>query len=218
MIELRRVVWSWESALARLHQAQPDLAEPLLRSTRPVAAERSPDGGLELVLGSWWRPDFERLGDPEIRRQLEVSLSQVLDDPVRLSVVLWPGVGGEAPTKAPPNPPDTFRGLPPSARQAASSCESMLQRRFFAGAWRRGLRLECQRPVLIYRLDFVVPRTLLGVEILAWKAHATVAGWERVRDLGAEGWRIISFTGEEVYEDVERCIDELEDQLRGSGR
>jgi very-short-patch-repair endonuclease len=185
-----------------------------MRSTRALAAERLPDGGLDLVLGSWWQPDYERLIDPPTRTRATEALSQVLEDSVRLSIVLWPGVDGDAPATAPEQPPDPLAGLPIGARHEAAACDSTLQRRFFAAAWRRGLKLECQRPVLIYRLDFVVPRTLLGVEVLAWQSHEDVDGWDRVRDLGAEGWRIISFAGEEIYRDVEHCVDELQAEMR----
>ena len=186
---------------------------PLMRSTRALAAERLPDGGLDLVLGSWWQPDYERLIDPPTRTRSTEALSQVLEDSFRLSIVLWPGMDGHAPATAPERPPDPLAGLPMGARHEAAACESTLQRRFFAASWRRGLKLECQRPVLIYRLDFVVPRTLLGVEVLAWQSHQDVEGWDRVRDLGAEGWRIISFAGEEIYRDVEHCVDELQAEI-----
>ena len=210
LIEFRRVVWAWEGVLARLSDEWPDVAAPLLRSARAIAAERLPDGGLDLVIGSWWQPDYEQLSDPVTRTRVAEALSSALEDNVRLSIVLWPGVNGTPPSTAPENPPDPLAGLPMGARHEAAVCESSLQRRFFAAAWRRGLHLECQRPVLIYRLDFVVPRTLLAAEILAWQSHEHVEGWDRVRDLGAEGWRIISFAGEEVYRDVEHCVDELE--------
>jgi very-short-patch-repair endonuclease len=214
LIELRRVVWAWEGVLARLQTEWPDVAAPLLRSTRALAAERLPDGGLDLVLGCWWQPDYEQLIDPPMRTRVAGALSDMLEESVRLSIVLWPGVDGNPRESAPENPPDQMAGLPMAARHEAAACESTLQRRFFAAAWRRGIHLECQRPVLIYRLDFVVPRTLLGAEILAWQSHEHVEGWDRVRDLGAEGWRIISFAGEEVHRDVEHCVDELETEMQ----
>ena len=82
MIELRRVVWAWEGVLARLSNEWPDVAEPLLRSTRALAAERLPDGGLDLVLGSWWRPDYELLVDPATRTRVAGALSDVLEDKI----------------------------------------------------------------------------------------------------------------------------------------
>jgi very-short-patch-repair endonuclease len=214
LIELRRVVWAWDGVLDRLQREWPDIGVPLMRSTRALAAERLPDGGLDLVLGSWWQPDYELLVDPPTRARVTEALGNVLEESVRLSIVLWPGLDGTPPpTAAPEQPPDPLAGLPMGARHEAAACESTLQRRFFAAAWRRGLKLECQRPVLIYRLDFVVPRTLLGVEILAWRSREHVEGWDRVRDLGAEGWRIISFAGEEIHRAVEHCVDELQAEI-----
>jgi very-short-patch-repair endonuclease len=213
VIEFRRVVWSWEGALARLEHGAPDLAAPLLRSVRPLAADRLPDGGLDLVLGCWWQPDLDSLSDPPNRRRLTELLGDVLEDALRLDLVLWPGIDGSSPPDAPESPPDMLEGLPNSARQEAAACESALQRRLFAHAWKRGIRLQCQRPVLIYRLDFVVPRTSLGIEVVSWKSREGVEGWDRVRDLGAEGWRIISFTGEEIYLDADKCVDELSSEI-----
>lgn len=217
MIEFRRVVWSWEGALERLGRGAPDLAGPLLRSVRPMAAERMLDGGLDLVLGCWWKPDLDALSDPTNRRRLTELLGDVLEDAVRLDLVLWPDVEGSPPSEAPKTPPDMLEGLPNSARQEAATCESALQRRLYAHAWKRDIKLQCQRPVLIYRLDFVVPRTSLGVEVVSWKTREGVDGWDRVRDLGAEGWRIIAFTGEEIYLDADRCVDELSNEISRYG-
>lgn len=208
------MVWAWEGVLARLEHDWPDIAEPLQRSTRALAAERQPGGALDLVLGSWWEPDYALLVDPPTRARVNTALGDALGESLHLTIVLWPGVNGKPPAAAPENPPDMLAGLPIGAKHEAAACESALQRRFFAHAWRRGIKLECQKPVLIYRLDFVVPKTLLGVEILAWGSHEHVEGWDRVRDLGAEGWRIISFGGEEVYRDASGCVDTLEAEIK----
>jgi very-short-patch-repair endonuclease len=141
-------------------------------------------------------------------------LSEFLDDQVRTTIVAWPG--GMAPPEPGPEPdevppPDLLAGLPLEAREQASACESALQRLFFAQAWREGLRLACQHPVLNYRLDFALPQERLGAEVIGWHGPrpGRTARWEREQQLGADAWRIFYFPGAVVHRDVERCVDEL---------
>lgn len=210
------MVWSWEGALARLQSSEPELASPLLRSCRPLAAERLADGGLQLVLGCWWPPDLRELQDGFTLQRLESALSAALEDPVRLELAAWPELErlGNQPEPA-PNPPDLLAGLPIGARQEAQSCESALQRLFFAHAWRRSIKLTCQLQVLIYRLDFALPSAHVGAEILGWRPHGRTGSWDRVRELGSSGWRVLWFPGREVLGAVERCVDDLERELNG---
>src|SRR5206468_1406616 len=133
-----------------------------------------------------------------------------LDDQVRTAVVPWPG--GMAPPQPGPEPaevrpPDVLAGLPLEAHEAAQPCESALQRLFFARAWARGLRLNCQYPALNYRLDFALPRARVGAEVIGWDGPrpGRTSRWEREQQLGAESWRIFYFAGAEVHRDVERC-------------
>lgn len=214
-MELRRVVWSWETALLRLVEREPGLGRATRRSCRPIAAERRADGRLTLVLGSWWPPDLTDLRLPASVSRLDAALSEFLDDQVRTALVPWPG--GMAPPRPGPDPdevdpPDVLAGLPPEAREAARACESALQRLLFARAWARGLRLTCQYPALNYRLDFALPQARLGAEVIGWDGPrlGRTARWEREQQLGAESWRILYFSGAEVHRDAERCVGELE--------
>jgi hypothetical protein len=113
-VELRRVIWSWETALLRLLEREPALGRAVRRSCRPIAAERRDDGRLTLALGCWWPPDLETLGQPVHRSHLEAVLSEFLDDQVRPSLAAWPG--GMAPPSPGPDPdevapPDVLAGL-----------------------------------------------------------------------------------------------------------
>src|SRR5215216_5384588 len=171
-MELRRVVWSWETALARLVEREPPLGRSARRSCRPIAAERRDDGRLTLVLGCWWPPDLNDLGQPVGVSRLDAALSEFLDDQVRTILAPWPG--GMAPPQPGPEPdevapPDILAGLPDEAREAARACESALQRLLFARAWARGLQLACQYPALNYRLDFALPRARVGAEVVGWE-------------------------------------------------
>jgi very-short-patch-repair endonuclease len=220
-LELRRVVWEWDAALARLRAEQADLAAALERSCRPIAAERRPEGQLRLVLGCWWEPDLARLRQPAAEPRLDSALSSVLADQCRVLVVEWPGGCTTADTPAAAGAPDLLAGLPEDARREASGCESALQRHFFAEAFRQGLRPLCQHKVLDFRLDFAFPGQRVAAEVEGWQPPASVRGrmWrgEREQQLGSSGWRLLRFWGEEVLNDVSGCVGELRDALRRSG-
>ena len=218
-MELRRVIWSWETALLRLVEREPLLGHPVRRSCRPIAAERRDDGRLTLALGCWWPPDLELLRQPANLSHLEAALSEFLDDQVRSILAPWPG--GMAPPHPGPepdevDPPDILTGLPPEAREAARACESALERRFFAEAWRRGLHLVPQYPALNYRIDFALPRERVGAEIIGWDGPrpGRTDRWEREQHLGAEAWHILYFSGAEVHKDPERCVGAFAEALR----
>ena len=221
-MELRRVFWTWETALARLVESDPEIGRPLRRSVRPIAAERELDGRLTLVLGCWWPPDLTSLTRPQAENRLQSALSQFLEDKVNLFMVAWPGAQAEASDEAADEitPPDPLDGLPRRAREAAARCESALQRYLFGAAWRRGLELTCQYPILNFRLDFALPGERLAAEVVGWHGPrpGQVARWEREQELGAESWRVLYFAGVGVYEHVERCVDELAAALRRARR
>jgi very-short-patch-repair endonuclease len=221
-MELRAIIWAWETALARALEHEPSLGRALRRSCRPVAAERRNDGRLTLVLGCWWPPDLHRLRQPAEGPRLDAALSEYLGDQVEVLVVPWPG--GMAPPAPDPEPadvlpPDLLHGLPRAAREAAGPCESALQRLLFARAWARGVRLTCQHPVLNFRLDFAVPSARVAAEVVGWhgpRADRT-ARWEREQHLGSEAWRVLYFSGEEVHRDADRCAEQLASAVAARG-
>lgn len=218
-MELRRIVWEWDTALARMADDHPGLAAALARSCRPLAAERRPDGRLRLVLGCWWEADMQLLLQPMNEAQLGSALSSVLDDQMRVTVERWPaGMAASADDEA-IRAPDVLAGLPLQAREEAFGCESTLQKHFYAEAYRRGLRrIKCQYPVLNYRLDFAVPSQQVAAEVEGWEPPAGVGGRvprrEREQHLGSEGWRVLRFWGAEVLRDAAACVDELRGALR----
>jgi very-short-patch-repair endonuclease len=61
-----------------------------------------------------------------------------------------------------------------------------------------------------YRIDFALPRHLIGIELDGYTSHSSVADitkdHQRQRDLEARGWYIIRFGGGEVYHDAARCV------------
>ncbi len=208
-MELRQIVWAWETMLARLQHDAPELGRPLGRSVRPLAAERQLDGRLLLVLGCWWPPDLVALREPLVRERLAEVLGAMLEDQLVCELVSWPAgmarAAGPEPETVPA--PDLLAHLPDALRQEAARCESPLQRWFYARACRRGLRLQCQYVIGHLRLDFALPRFRVAVEVGGWEARRGPR--EREEQLGAERWRLIWFSGREVHADADRCVSEL---------
>ena len=218
MPELRRFVWGYDSLLARLRTLQPRLSELLEQSCRPIAAERRPDGRLTLVFGCWVPSDGRELGASDNVASLEVALKRLTDEPIQVVVAPWPG--GEAVRGEPPDP---LRGLPASGRTDGARCGSAIHRAFFAAAFRRGIHFTCQYPVLGYRIDFALPLHRLGVEIggwawRSWTRDQQIGLRDREQALGAEGWRILWFTGREALENPDGCIDQVESALTRARR
>ena len=185
-MELPRIIWAWDTVVLRLHADEPALGRPLRRSCRPIAAERHVDGRLAVVLGCWWPPDLAYLADPDVRERLDAALGPMLEDQLATAVVPWPSgmVPAEAANGADDLPaPDLLVGVPEAARLEAASCESALQRWFYARAYARGLRLQCQYVVEHYRLDFALPRFRIAAEVAGWEARHGPR--EREQQLGA---------------------------------
>jgi len=206
-VELRRIIWAWDTLVLRLAEAEPALGRPLRHSCRPIAAERHLDGKLAVVLGCWWPGDLAYLADPDVRERLDAAIGPMLEDEIASEVVPWPaGMATDGAADDLPAPP-LLNGLPQAGREAAERCESALQRWFYAHAYTRGLRLETQYVVEHYRLDFALPRYRVGAEVAGWEARHGPR--EREQQLGLHRWRVLWFAGKEVHADVERCVADL---------
>lgn len=221
LLELQRIVWSWDSLVDRLRDRESSFHLALRRSCRPLEAERSADGTLMLVLGCWWPADLAALSSAAPRGDLGRVLGKMLEDRINVVLVSWPGgmatkTDGDQEYVA----PDLLSGIPADAREEAALCESPVQRYFYAAAYRRGLRPRCQHVVLTYRLDFAFPERHVAAEVSGWNWHRLGRGAgmppERGDQLGVESWRVRWFSGGEVVADVGRCLDQLEGMFEAS--
>ena len=92
-------------------------------------------------------------------------------------------------------------------------CESEIEKRFWSVAEDFIMGLTPQVKVGHYRADFAVPRLRLAIEVDGKEAHASPEQQERdcVRDQDflAHGWRVLRFTGSEIFRDVAACILEI---------
>lgn len=76
-----------------------------------------------------------------------------------------------------------------------------------------------------YRLDFALPRQMIGIELDGYRTHsstsAIAADRRRQRWFETNGWYIIRFGGLEVYQDAEACVRDAAGLValqRGRGR
>jgi very-short-patch-repair endonuclease len=71
-----------------------------------------------------------------------------------------------------------------------------------------------------YRLDFALPRFRIGIEVDGHDWHEKTkqqASYDRARDRAIQrvGWRLLRFTGSDVYRNAKQCVREiLEDALK----
>lgn len=82
-------------------------------------------------------------------------------------------------------------------------------------------RVECSGHV--YRLDFAVPSQRLAIEVDGHDFHERTkaqASRDKARDraLTAAGWRVLRFTGSDVWNDAASCAQEIFSVLAGLER
>lgn len=96
----------------------------------------------------------------------------------------------------------------------------------FLEAWNKGVKrgwpaLARQHQVMAgerrYRLDFAIPSERIAIELDGQRWHSSpeqvASDRERQAALEALGWHVVRFSGQEVYEDVDRCVARVRDLL-----
>jgi very-short-patch-repair endonuclease len=90
--------------------------------------------------------------------------------------------------------------------------DSPLEQMFYELAF-LDLHIYPQHPVGKYRLDFAIPQKRIAIELDGHEYHKTK--YQRTHDakrdrwLYGQGWHVLRFTGSEIYENLDRCIDEI---------
>lgn len=90
--------------------------------------------------------------------------------------------------------------------------DSPLERMFYELAF-LDLHLYPQHPVGRYRLDFAIPAKRIAIELDGHDYHKTK--YQRTHDarrdrwLFGQGWHVLRFTGTEIHQDLDQCIDEI---------
>jgi very-short-patch-repair endonuclease len=111
--------------------------------------------------------------------------------------------------------PFKFKPVPAPARRTVLLV-SPIEDAFWRSHERLRLRplagLVRQYKVGQYRLDFALPKQMIGIELDGQRTHSTTqaiaADRRRQRWLEAHGWYIIRFGGLEVFQDADGCVRE----------
>ena len=107
----------------------------------------------------------------------------------------------------------------------AKRCESPVEAAFWSAGYfelSKYGRLSPQIKVGPYRLDFTLEtKTLkLAIEIDGHDFHSTkeqkAADYQRDRYLQSRGWRVVRFSGSEIYQDASKCALEAVKVVRGA--
>src|SRR5690348_7297757 len=101
----------------------PAIGNEIARSTRPIEAERRPDGRLLLVLGCWVPADRADLNRPDLHGMVQRAFKQLTGESIEILVTDWPAGNGD-----PDNPPDPLGDLPEAMRDAGATCGGALLR------------------------------------------------------------------------------------------
>lgn len=90
--------------------------------------------------------------------------------------------------------------------------DSPLEQMFYELAF-LDLHIYPQHPVGKYRLDFAIPDKRIAIELDGHEYHKT--RYQRTHDakrdrwLYGQGWHVLRFTGTEIHQNLDRCIDEI---------
>lgn len=212
-MHLRLVVWAWETILRLLTDADPGLAKLVAETCRPLAVDQRREGVLHVILGCSQEPARAALSDPHAAERVATAMTRALDLKVELIVVEWPGNGparpGELPGLLPARAPEWLR-------TEAAKCETPLERLLLTRAADRKIRLTAQHRLTTVRLDLAEAKRRVGIDIVGWFRRRDPAHEREHRILEA-GWIGLSFAGQDVHADAEKCLDQLARALRRRG-
>lgn len=119
---------------------------------------------------------------------------------------------------------DFVEALWPFYKDILRACESPIEKLLAGCLLQRGMedRMQVQVEAGRYRLDIVVDGWLV-VECDGFQWHyereeQVAADLRRTRWLLSQGYSVIRFTGKEIWNDLERCADEVQAVLSGEDR
>jgi very-short-patch-repair endonuclease len=231
-MDLQRVYWTWEQTPNLLRPKAPAAAALLEIACRPIAADRRHDGLLVVVIGCWLPGYHAYLADEAVQAYLTNALETAVGEPLVVELVDWPAGliaagsaeaakarealagGGDRLLAIPPPSPLDVDALDGALRAELGKCESVLDRLLFARLVAAGLRPLCQYRIGAVRVDFAFPTARLGVDVEGWTPRPGAAQ-EREAEMLGHGWRFLSFSGREIYEDAAAAARHIE-RIAGS--
>lgn len=209
-MHLRILVWAWEEILGLIREQSSELAQVVETSCRPIAVDQIRDGVLHVVIGAVPAGAVEALEDRLSAEVVAGAIGRVVSLRVELVIVPWPGAGptrpGELPAILPARAAEWLRA-------EAAKCETPLQRLFLVHAAQRRIRLAAEHPLSTIRVDLADVKRRVGIDIHGWFRRREPAH-EREHRLLEAGWIGLSFAGEDVYADLDGCLDRLARALR----
>jgi very-short-patch-repair endonuclease len=162
------------------------------------------DGKLILTIGVYIRDIHINVDGLEIIAEVKRSASYKIPDGTNLSDV------------------DIKNIFFDNAFTKVNQCESPLEAHFYVIALDTIPELEPQFEVDRYRLDFAIPGEKVAIEIDGHEFHKTkeqrTRDAKRERYLQAQGWRVIRFTGTEIFENVFKCVEEVKSLVNIFGK
>lgn len=98
-------------------------------------------------------------------------------------------------------------------REVDHLLESPIEEMFWTAASQEIDGLTPQHQIGQYRVDFAIPHKLIVIELDGHRFHKTkeqrTSDAKRERDLQCNGWRVIRFTGSEIYSDTRQCVEQV---------
>lgn len=97
-------------------------------------------------------------------------------------------------------------------------CESPIELEFFIHGFHSIRGLIPQWVIGPYRADFAIPSKKIAIEIDGHEYHKSkhqrTSDAKRERCMQAKGWKVIRFTGSEIFRNVSACIESVKDIQR----
>lgn len=209
-MHLRYIVWAWEIILGLLSDRDPGLGRLVTTNCRPLAVDQQREGVLHVIVGCAGDEALAWLSQPQPAEIVATAIGLALDLKIELMVVAWPGQGparGEdLPAIVPAKAPQWLLG-------EAAKCETPLERLFLVQASGRGIRLAAQHSLTSVRVDLAEVKKRVAIDVYGWFRRRDPAH-ERGHRIAEAGWIGLSFAGEDVYAQADRCLDTLERALR----
>lgn len=166
----------------------------------------------KLPAPSEWMPPREMLSWQDYAGDGAAAPSRQITDDLWFAFACGMPICAETPTEA--------------IKQLAATVvdlDSPIEKRFWEAHLRgrhvalSGLRSQVSALAGKYRIDFALPRLKVGIELDGYTWHSSKEAFtkdrQRQRDLEADGWRLIRFSGAEVNGDVEACVRQAAEQV-----
>lgn len=99
-----------------------------------------------------------------------------------------------------------------------SLCQSPLEQKFFDKIYSNHPEVEVQFEIGEFHVDFAFPQKKIAVEIEGHSFHSSkeqrIFDAKREREIQSLGWIVYRFTGSEIFSDIDKHVNEIEEILK----